>query len=149
MERMKRNTHALKSCAVLAFAALVALVAPLGASAKESEARFSKDSYAASVAAAIGHELSAAERGVANATWDFYDVKWKKEWTEERYAFAVERGAKNCGSKAMTGSAKAGKKGKQGLGSLVESTEAGAEKVSDWIKKHTDSSAKEKAESGN
>jgi hypothetical protein len=146
---MKRNTHALKSCAVLAFAALFALVALAGASAKDSEARFSKDSYAVSVAAALGHELSTAERGVANATWDFYDVKWKKEWTEERYAFAVDRGAKNCGSKAMTGSAKAGKKSKKGLSALVESTEAGTEKVSDWVKKHTDTSAKEKAESGN
>lgn len=145
MDGMKRNALALKSCAVLAFAALFALVALEGAIAKDVDARFGKDAYAVSVAGALGHALSDAERGAANVTWDFYNVKWKKDWTEERYALAVAQGVKNCGKLAK----KDDKKDKEKNKSLSETAKAESEKVSDWVKNHTDTSAKDKAEGGN
>lgn len=146
MDGMKRNALALKSCAVLAFAALFALVALEGAIAKDVDARFGKPAFAASVAAALGHELSGAERGASNVTWDFYNVKWKKDWTEERYALAVAKGVENCGK---LGKDDDKKKDKEKNKSLSETAKAESEKVSDWVKNHTDTSAKDKAEGGN
>lgn len=146
MDGMKRNALALKSCAVLAFAALFALVALEGAIAKDVDARFGKPAFAASVAAALGHELSSAERGASNVTWDFYNVKWKKDWTEERYALAVAKGVENCGK---LGKDDDKKKDKQESKSFGDSVKEKTSKMSDWVKDHTDTSAKENAESGN
>lgn len=140
----------MKRLSFVALATILILSAPLSFAkdrkSAEGQGQYTKTAFIAGVEAAVGHKLDDAEKGVANMTWKYYNLKWKDEWTGERFQYAIEKGAKNCSNKAMLGSAKAGNAGKKGLKSLVEDTEPTKQKTSDWIKNHTDTSARDSVE---
>ncbi len=133
----------MRTNAVIACAIIFSLCTLGAASAKDTGA-FTKETYCAAVAKTLAHELTEPEKAVAVSTWDFYDLKWKNKWDQGLFDYAVEKGADNCGNKAMLASAKAGKSGKKGLIKLVEATGNGAEKFSDWVKAKTSKTEKEK-----
>ena len=132
------RTNAVIACAI------IFSLCTLGAASAKNNGTFTKENYCAAVAKTLTHELTEPEKAIAVSTWEFYDLKWKNKWDQDLFAYAVEKGANNCGNKVMHSSAKAGKSGKKGLAALVEATGNGAEKFSDWVKTKTAKSEKEK-----
>jgi len=105
--------------------------------AEEAPDPFSADTFFAKVSAALGHDLDKGEHAVANATYLWYYAKFDERWEAPKFDFAVEKAAKNCGSKAMLLAAKAGQNGEKLLKALIVAAGDASESFSRWVDKNS------------
>lgn len=127
---MKRRFSALILCLLCA--------APFFGIGVSESARYTPESYAKTLGHELGHKLDEYERAIAEATWLWYNQKWKSEWDAERFEYAVEKGAANCVNPAMLTAAKAGKFGEDVLKALIVAAGDAAEAFSDWVERNAE-----------
>lgn len=95
--------------------------------------KFSTTAYYKALEKKLNHSLDTNEIDIAKITYAWYEKKWDGDWDEDKFDFAVEKGAANCQNPAMLAAAKTGELGEKVLKALIVSAGDAAEAFSNWL----------------